>query len=109
MESLILSVIVLSVIVAMFYALVGLLRKETIVNIFDLFIYSFLGGLLGGFIGTAIGFGLAYIVYLIAPLPSDFGIPDPRYILFWLIGLLAGVLIGGIITIKPLIKFFSNF
>lgn len=108
MEILILSTVILSAIVAMFPAIGCLLYKKTIEESFDEFIYSFLGGLLGGFIGILIGVITGYFSYLIVPPQSDFGFPDLRHVLFWFIGLFVGVLIGGIITIKPIIKFFSD-
>ncbi len=108
MQILILSTVILSAIVAIFPAFGCLLYKKTIQDSFDEFIYSFLGGLLGGFIGTLIGVMIGHICYLLGLFQSDFGLPDLRIVLYWIAGLCVGVLIGGIITIKPLIKFFSD-
>lgn len=108
MKSLILVTVVFSVIVAIFPAISCLRAKKNIIEIFDEFIYSFLGGLLGGFIGTIIGFIAGYIYYRVSFFQPNFGFPDLSMMFVWLAGLGAGVLIGGIITIKPIIKLFLN-
>ena len=108
MQILILSVVILSAIVAIFPAFGCLLYKKTIQESFDKFIYSFLGGLLGGFIGTITGFMTGYICYSLGFFQPDFGFPDLRIVFLWLVCLCVGVLIGGIITIKPIIKLFSD-
>lgn len=108
MQILILGTVILSAIVAMFPAFSCLLHKKTIEESFDEFIYSFLGGLLGGFIGTTTGFMTGYICYSLGFFQPDFGFPDLRIVLLWLVGLCVGVLIGGITTIKPIIRFFSD-
>lgn len=105
-EIIILATVILSAIVAIFSSINSLLKKSTISDRFNLLMYSFLGGLLGGFTGTIIGFLIACIVYLIIP-P---GFADIFYffrlmafmILCWSIG----IIIGGIVTIKPLMKLF---
>ena len=108
MQILILSTVILSAIVAIFPAFGCLLHKRTIEETFDEFIYSFLGGLLGGFIGTIIGSMIGDICYSLGFFQPDFGVPDIRIIFVGLAALCLGVLIGGIITIKPIIRFFSD-
>lgn len=110
MDILVLGTVILSAIVAMFSAFgyYYWVCEKTIEESFDEFIYSFLGGLLGGFIGVITGFIIGYICYSLGFFQPDFGLPNLRIIWFYLISLCVGVLIGGIITIKPLIKFFSD-
>ncbi|MEM7594255.1 MAG: hypothetical protein AAF383_22545 [Cyanobacteria bacterium P01_A01_bin.83] len=95
----------MSAIVAVFPAMGSFLYKKNIQESFDEFIYSFLGGLLGGFIGTTISFMIGHICYSLGFFQPDFGFPDLRIVLLWLFGLCIGVLIGGITTIKPIIRF----
>ena len=111
MEAVILATIILSMIIAIFSIFDSLLKKKTIRNAFNLFMYSFLGGLLGGFTGIVIGLLLSSLIYLIIPPQCDF-ICDVFYpirlmiLLFmcWFVGVMGGV----ILTIRPLIKFFSK-
>lgn len=111
-EILILATVILSAIIAILFAIISLFTKKNVLNSFDLFMYSFLGGLMGGLIGTIIGFALGYLVALIIPSSGDFMFSDLNkavglvVVLFvcWLIGVIA----GAITTIKPVIKFFSN-
>ena len=111
-EITILSTVILSAIIAIFHTIKSLINKGTFGNSFNLFMYSFLGGLLGGFTGTIISFVSGCLIYLIIPSQIYIG-PEIMFHALWLMTLmflcwLAGVLIGGITTIRPLIKFFSN-
>ena len=110
MQILILGTVILSAIVAIFIFPIfsWLLYKKNIQESVGEFIYSFLGGLLGGSIGTTIGFMIGNIFYSLGFFQPDFGVPDLRILLFWIVGLCVEVLIGGITTIKPIIRFLSD-
>ncbi|BAZ43217.1 hypothetical protein NIES4102_02170 [Chondrocystis sp. NIES-4102] len=71
---------------------------------FDVFMYSFLGGLIGGFIGIIVALPLGFIVYLIIPSDGGFIYSDLNkivgYIITICLGWLLGIIVGGIKTIK---------
>lgn len=110
MEIGILATIIVSAIIAIFQSTSDLLKQKDIRNSFDLFMYSFLGGLFGGIIGTGIGLLLSSMIYLIIPPDCDF-ICDwfypIRLMVFISVSWFFGVLTGGIKTIRPVIRFFS--
>lgn len=111
-ELLILATVTLSTIIAILFAIKTLFTQKNISNSFDSFMYSFLGGLIGGLIGTIIGFALGYLVALIIPSDGGFMFNDLNKAVGLVVVLfvcwLTGVVAGGITTIKPLTKFFSN-
>ena len=110
MELIILAYIVLSVVIAVFSAIGNFINKKTVTEGCDYFFDSFFGGLLGGFVGVLICIILEYLFYLSIYSYSSSSFYDIEYFYFSLkiFGLVIGVIIGGIITIQPLIKFFSD-
>ena len=108
----ILATVILSAIIAIFSSINSLFKKSTVSDRFNLFLYSFLGSLLGGLAGTIIGFSLGCLFYLIIP-PQIYLGPEIMFHALWLITFMSlcrliSILIGGITTIKPVIKFFSK-
>ena len=111
-ELVLLATIIFSAIIALFPSINSLLNRSTVGNSFNSFMYSFLGGLLGGFTGATIGFLSGCLFSLIIP-PQLYLGSEIMFYALWLITFiflcwLIGILIGGITTIRPVIKFFSK-
>lgn len=111
-DIILLSTITLSAIIGTIYGVVTLAKKKSIAESFNLFIYSFLGGLLGAFIGSSVGFALGWVIYQIIPLDSGFMFntfsKDIGAAITFLICWFLGTVIGGIKTIKPFTKLLKS-
>jgi len=96
--------VVISAIIGSLSAIIYLLYSQNTQVILKLFFYSFLGGLLGGIVGAFIGYLVGSTVS--KEFPGDFIFSSETASLlvwisiFWIIGIIVGAVLGGLIFIR---------
>ncbi|MEH2366302.1 hypothetical protein [Nostoc sp.] len=96
--------VVISGIIGSLWAIIYLLYSQNIQVILKLFFYSFFGGLLGGIVGAFIGHLVGSTVSKEFPGDFIFSSESTSWLvwisIFWIIGIIVGAVLGGLIFIR---------